>query len=258
VRNAPALGEVSASRRRSARAGLAPRPKPAMEKDRQHSLYWPALVPEGQRPEWLGQNAGSVNPEGKAGLRSSSSQCVPERSDKSADLSEASCEGRDGGRAGEGPAGVALCPSPCLHRHAKAPPLLGRAPPVKHGHRSMEAGLGRGILRGGVLVAPPGLPAGAMERTRGGERGPDLIQPRREPVRARCAIFPTRERTLPRTVRTLHEQGKDPSQPGNEAFRLGNGPFTSKDRGGCTLGMYPSRPRRGGTAPWECTFHDQG
>ena len=39
----------------------------------------------------------------------------------------------------------------------------------------MEAGFGRGILRGDAFVAPPGLPGGAMERTRGGERGPDLI-----------------------------------------------------------------------------------
>ena len=51
---------------------------------------------------------------------------------------------------------------------------------VKHGHRSMEAGLGRGILRGVVLAAPPGLPGGAMERTRGGECGPDLFVARVE------------------------------------------------------------------------------
>lgn len=64
---------------------------------------------------------------------------------------------------------------------------------VKHGHPSMEAGLGRGILRGVVLIAPPGSPGGAMERTRGGESGPDPSQQKGESFHEECSKCTSKE-----------------------------------------------------------------
>jgi hypothetical protein len=73
-------------------------------------------------------------------LRSGASQCVPERSDKSADLSEASCKGRDGKGVRGGTARRALCsePLPSPARESPAAAWAGavrEARPPFHGSR---------------------------------------------------------------------------------------------------------------------------
>lgn len=75
------------------------------------------------------------------------------------------------GVTGRGPGGTArraLCSEPLPSPARQSPAAAWAGAVVKHGHRSMEAGLGRGTLRGGAFAAPPGLPGGAIPWRRRG------------------------------------------------------------------------------------------